>query len=280
MSDGTQTNRAYALGHSARETARLEKMAALYNPSTHRLLAEAGVEPGMKVLDVGSGAGDVALLAADLVGPTGTVIGVEANPVLLDTAQERVHAAGLSNVRFICGDLHSVSLADDFDAVVGRLILLHMTDPATTLRSLVGHLRRDGIVVFQDIDMTHEPLDVPPSPLHNQSWNFIVRVFSQAGIDLAMGLKLHHVFVDAGLPAPQMHLSAPIGTGPEWAGYDFAAQALRVALDMAQTRGWTTADEVVALDVDTFAARWRDEVGCQNGVITLAPYVGAWTRKL
>jgi ubiquinone/menaquinone biosynthesis C-methylase UbiE len=59
--------------------------------------------------------------AADLVGPTGADIGIDANPELLDTARERMRASGLTNVCFICGDLHGVAL-DDFDAVLGRLI--------------------------------------------------------------------------------------------------------------------------------------------------------------
>ena len=85
MSDGTQTNRTYALGYSTEETARLEKQAHLWNASTRGLFKEAGIGAGMKVLDIGSGAGDVALLAADLVGPSGTVIGVDSDPAVLET---------------------------------------------------------------------------------------------------------------------------------------------------------------------------------------------------
>jgi cyclopropane fatty-acyl-phospholipid synthase-like methyltransferase len=279
VSERTQTPRAYVLGHSADETARLEKQAQLRNPSTRRFLDEAGVGPGMKVLDIGSGAGDVALLAADLVGSAGTVVGIDTNAVLLETARERVRAAGWSNVSFLCEDLDTVVLDDDFDAIVGRLILVHLAHPAATLRSLVGHLRPGGIVAFQDIDMMHEPLDVPPSPLHRLQGAWTRRVFAQGGVDLAMGLKLHHVFLDAGLPMPEMQLSAPVGGGAEWAGYDFLAMTFQTTLQSAQTLGLATAVEVAALDPGTFATRLRDEVVQQRGVITLSPYVGAWTRK-
>jgi tRNA A58 N-methylase Trm61 len=67
----------YVLGHSARELERLRRQAELVNPNTRQYLIEAGIAPGMRVLDVGSGAGDVAFLAAELVGPSGQVVGVD-----------------------------------------------------------------------------------------------------------------------------------------------------------------------------------------------------------
>ena len=94
-SEGTQTNRTYALGYSPEETARLQKQAQL------RTRRHDGCFEGswnclqkLKVLDIGSGAGDVALIAAGLVGPSGTVVGVDSDPAVLDTARERVRAAG------------------------------------------------------------------------------------------------------------------------------------------------------------------------------------------
>ena len=74
----------YALGRSTAETRRLIRQAQIYGPITRQFLVSAGIGTGMKVLDVGSGAGDVALLLADLVGPRGDVVGVEMNPVILE----------------------------------------------------------------------------------------------------------------------------------------------------------------------------------------------------
>src|SRR5947209_19663893 len=93
----------YAFGHSQAETERLRRQGTLFNPSTRHFLATAGIGAGMKVLDVGSGAGDVALLVADLVGPQGAVIGVEQDPGVLRTARDRAGAAGLAQVSFVAG---------------------------------------------------------------------------------------------------------------------------------------------------------------------------------
>ena len=67
----------YILGRSDAETRRLIVQHQLYGPFTRQFLTASGITAGMKVLDVGSGAGDVALLLAELVGPQGRVVGVE-----------------------------------------------------------------------------------------------------------------------------------------------------------------------------------------------------------
>ena len=275
MSKRNQTDPEYVMGRSAQETARLQKQSLLYNPSTRRLFEEAGITTGMKILDVGSGAGDVALLAADLVGPNGTVIGVDPNPSILQTARERVHAAGLGNVSFIAEDIRSVELDQDFDAVVGRVVLLYLDEPEALLRLLSGHLRPGGIVAFQDLDWTNGPTAVPPSRHLAQVWEWVPEMFRRAGLETQMGFKLHRIFLAAGLPAPTMHLYAPVGGGSDWAGYDYMANGLRSNLPHILQHGVATEEEV---DIDTFAERLRAEVVGQQGVIMLPTFIGAWAR--
>src|SRR5438067_8741635 len=113
MSASHTADAIYVMGRSEAETRRLRQQAEVYGPSTRRLLEDAGITTGMKVLDVGSGAGDVALLVADLVGPSGTVVGIDTNPAILDTARARVRAAGLTNVSFIEGDIRAVTMDRD-----------------------------------------------------------------------------------------------------------------------------------------------------------------------
>jgi ubiquinone/menaquinone biosynthesis C-methylase UbiE len=140
------------MGRTEEETQRLIRQEHLYGDSTRRLFEQAGIGPGMKVLDVGSGAGDVALLAAKLVGPTGSVVGVDQNPTVLHTARQRAAAAGLTNVLFVEGDIGAVPLPADFDAIVGRVVLMYVADPGAVLRTLVGYLKPGGIVAFSEGD--------------------------------------------------------------------------------------------------------------------------------
>jgi tRNA A58 N-methylase Trm61 len=91
----------YAMGRTEAEERRLQLQAALHEPDTRRLFEAAGIGAGMKVLDLGSGAGDTAMLAAEMVGPTGRVVGVDMNATILETARRRALEAGHANITFL-----------------------------------------------------------------------------------------------------------------------------------------------------------------------------------
>jgi ubiquinone/menaquinone biosynthesis C-methylase UbiE len=278
MSEPTATETGYLFGHSDNETHRLQKQARLFNPSTRRMAIEAGIAPGMKVLDVGSGAGDVALLLADLVGPEGRVVGVDRNSALLDTARARVAAAGARNVSFVAADIAQVALDQDFDAAVGRCVLFFVPDPVAVVRRVADAVRPGGAVAFQEPgNAALAPVAVPASPLLERMWGWIMELYRRAGMDAQMGLRLFPIFVEAGLPAPEMHLDAAVGGDEEWAGYDYMASLVRTLLPLFHQHGVATPDEV---QVETFADRLRTEVVGQGGVVTTWSFVTAWTRKL
>ena len=136
--------RQYTMGRSDEETERLIEQSRLLRPITERFLRSAGLARGMRVLDIGSGAGDVALVAAELVGPEGEVVGVDMNPEILETARHRVRQSGHRNVKFLAGDVHTLDTGGDFDALIGRLVLMYLPDPVATLKQLVTRLRPRG----------------------------------------------------------------------------------------------------------------------------------------
>lgn len=277
MTGHDQTFARYAFGHSDAETQRLQAQARLFGPSTRHLLITAGVDAGMRVLDVGSGAGDVALLTAELVGPTGNVVGVDSNPLLLEVARARADASGLANVSFVVGDIVDDLPQGPFDAVVGRCVLFFVAEPAAVLQRLVDAVRSGGVVAFQEPgNATLHPCALPPSPLLEQAWGWILEAYRRAGLDRYMGLRLLPLFQMAGLPAPTMHLDAAVGGGPDWEGYAYMAETLRAILPLILTHGVATADEVA---IDTFASRLRNEVLQQAGVVTTWSFVSAWAHK-
>jgi SAM-dependent methyltransferase len=122
------TGAPYVLGDTSAEHNRLVRQAAIFEPFTERLFRDAGVGAGQRVLDIGSGVGDVAMLAARLVGASGVVVGVERDPATLATARSRVARAGLSNVSFMETDVTNAVSNEPFDAVVGRVILQYLPD--------------------------------------------------------------------------------------------------------------------------------------------------------
>lgn len=266
----------YTMGRSDGETERLIQQSQLYEAVTRRFFQEAGLVSGMRVLDVGSGAGDVAMAAAELVGAEGEVVGVDVNAGILEMAQARVRELGFKNIQFIAGDARTLDVGGDFDAVVGRLVLMYMSDPAEALKQLTRHLRPGGIVAFQEVDFSpYLARSHSDTPLMNKLVEWGVGVFQHSGAHIEMGMDLHRTFIDAGLPAPILHFVAPLGGAETWAGYDFIANAFRSLLPLMEEFGIATAEEV---DVETLSDRIRDEIRVSKRPLLLPPHVTAWAR--
>src|SRR6185437_10233635 len=87
----------YVLGQSVHEYERLMLQGRFLRPYTEKFFRAAGIVPGMRVLDIGSGMGDVSLLAADLVGPRGRVLGIDRDAAALNHAQRRAGEQGCSS---------------------------------------------------------------------------------------------------------------------------------------------------------------------------------------
>jgi ubiquinone/menaquinone biosynthesis C-methylase UbiE len=271
----TRGDARYTMGRSKEEEDRLIQQSQLYDAVTRRLLTMAGLGSGMRVLDIGSGTGDVAMTAAELVGPGGSVVGVDMNPAILETARTRAREAGFANIEFVAGDARTLDLGD-FDALIGRLVLMYMADPAEVLKQLATRVRPGGIVAFQEVDFTpYRQMYRPDTPVANKLIDWALGVFERSGAHVAMGFDLYHTFVKAGLPEPYMHFESPVG-GPEgWAGYSYIANGFRSLLPLLEAYGIATAEEV---GVDTLAERVRQEVVTSKRPLLLPPHVTAWAQ--
>lgn len=266
----------YVLGHSEQELERLAVQARLVEPVTRRLAREAGIVPGMRVLDVGSGAGDVTFLAADLVGADGEVVGVDRSPAAVATARARADALLLRNVSFRAGDPTKMTFEEPFDAILGRYVLEFQADPAAMLRKLKVHVRPGGVIVFHELDCAAAS-SYPPAAIHDRCCEWWIEVLSRTGADPRVGLKLHATFLAAGLAAPTMRLEAFIGGGPACADYlrvGVADLMGSVAHDLERL-GIATAAE---LGLETLAERMTDEVIANGSVIVGRSEIGAWVR--
>ena len=261
-------------GHRSAELHRLNHQGRLFADLTEQVLQRAGIEPGMHVLDVGCGIGDASLLAASLVGPTGSVLGVDGSTEAIAIARQRSAAAGLKHLTFEVADLTTFRAPWPMDALVGRLILGYVANPAATLRRLLPAVRPGGLVVFQEMDMS-SARSTPEIPLYTVLLAWIHATFWRAGLELDMGSKLHATFRRAGLPAPEMLLSARVESGPDSYAYDYLAQTARSLLPLMKQF------EIISsaiFEVDTLADRLREAVVEANAVLVMPALVGAWTR--
>lgn len=256
------------------EYRRLQLQASLYAPLTRRFLVEAGVGPGMRVLDVGSGTGDVSFLAAEIVGEHGSVVGVELSPARAALAQRRARDTGHANVVFRVADVGSYEIVGSFDAFVGRFVLRELRDAVDTLHRLAALAPR-GIIAFQEKILTTAVRSFPPIEALERAVASIDETRRRAGVELEIGVKLPALFRAAGLPRPSLSVEAPIGCGRDWAGFDYLAETLREMLPLATLYGVVDPEEVA---IDDLAARMRAEAG-PDGCIVLTPCVGAYVRS-
>jgi SAM-dependent methyltransferase len=193
-----ETDPTYVFERSSDEHVRLTRQAALFEPMTERLFRDAGITRGMRVLDVGSGVGDIAILVARLVGPDGSVVGVDVDGSTLQTARDRAGLLGLQNVTFIQGDVRSAEIGADFDAAVGRLVLLYLADPAEALHAIKEHVRPGGVLAFQELDLDQVPSrSFPEGTLWDQTGRLVIETFAGAGTRVRMGRQLFSSFVEA-----------------------------------------------------------------------------------
>jgi len=264
----------YALGYTDAEDDRLIRQAALNAPYTERLFREAGIGPGHRVLDLGSGMGDVSILVAGLVGTSGEVVGIERNAASIERAQARVAAGGLRNVTFLKTDVNKIVVDQPFDAVVGRFILMFLPDPVSVLRSVSHLVRPGGVLAFQ------EPSWIPMLALGDRLplWSCVLRSIHEtilrSGANPEMGLALYSIFQEIGLPAPKMHLEIPLGSDTGF---------VRIISDLVCSLQPLAMVHNVSLeelgDLNTLRDRICAEIAAANTVVSVVPLLGAWSRK-
>ncbi len=263
----------YLLGNSDREHGRLIRQATRLAPVTECFFREAGIGDGQRVLDLGSGVGDVAMLAARIVGPSGYVTGVERDARSIAKARARASEAGLNNVSFHECDVAEITSDTPFDAVVGRYILQFLPDPVGVLRNVVKLVRPGGVIAFQEQSWAPFVLMSSHVPLWCAAVTLLRDVAHRAGLHMEMGVELFSAFQSVGLPAPRMRLSMELG---------FDADFTSWVSDVVCSLGPQPADLETSLkalgDPGTLAERLHSEVVTANAVVPWLALVGAWCR--
>jgi cyclopropane fatty-acyl-phospholipid synthase-like methyltransferase len=263
----------YVMGRSAAETDRLQLQGAVLASHTEYLLRLAGIAPGMRVLDVGCGPGDVSMAVARLVGPAGAVIGVDMDPNVLDVARVRAENAGLTNISYVESDLAGLLLDEPVDALTGRLILMHLKEPAAIVRALSRSVRSGGIVSFQDYDMARSR-SVPQIPLVARCTEWIGQAIRAGGGNPAIGEQIPSILRDAGLSVEGAASVRPGGTADSVL-VAYLADTLAGVLPVLVRYGLVTEAEV---GIDTLTGRLTREVRQAGATLWTPELAAAWAR--
>ena len=262
----------YVLGSNDAEIARLDFQAAALAENTTRLLREAGIAEGMRVLELGTGLGHVAFDVARLVGPAGEVVGIDQSEELLTVARRRRAEQGFDHVRFEQADARRFRDAEPFDAIVTRLMLFHLPDAVDVVAHHVGGLREGGTFLAVDYDIGTLRSE-PSVPLVAAATVWIESAFRAAGADPRIGAHLALLLGAGGVSdvrtlGLQEYLPPDDPRGPvQFAGVVASLAAQIVGSGIATER---------ELDLATLRERIAQQLQGANAVVLPPALVGAW----
>ncbi len=265
----------YLMGHTDHERRRLALQAAVLNPLTEAFFLRAGLAPGMRVLDLGCGVGEVALIAARLVGPHGHVTAIDLDSGALQVARARATEAGLTHLSFEQGNIAEHRAPQPYDAIIGRHILIHTPDPPAVLRQAAAQIHPAGILAFQEYDLSRQYPSTPAKPLYAQTLQLVIDLFTRATL-AAIGMRLFQMFHDAGLTNVQSRAEFLVDGGPDCPFYEWVAETVRSLLPKLEAMGIATAE---AVDVETLADRLKEEALTVGGCVASPVVVGTFGRR-
>lgn len=264
----------YLYEYGETEEQRLIAQGKVLDPLTRRLLVSAGITPGMRVLDLGSGVGNVSTLAAELVGPDGAVVGIDKDPEAVARARRRAQRTGDTNIEYLEGDVHTLEgVQGHFDAVIGRVVLAYLADPTAALRAAAARLRPGGVICMQEGDMAYD-WSCPETPLWQQVRSWFLEAMTRASCDPRMAHSLFPAFRAAGLPDPELKLEAVAGGGAMAPAFGWANAVIGV-VPLMERMGIATREQV---HPDTLLDRLLAESDSQNGTVVGPLLFGAWAR--
>ena len=275
MSAVTKPETEYVLGRTFAEHQRLLRQGRLISRITDHFVEQIGLAPGMRVLDIGGGVGDLSLFAAKAVGSSGHVVCIDTDPSALALAEQRAVREGVGNILFHESDFYRYPVSVSCHAVIGRCVLLHQQDPVAAVRAVIKHLRPGGIVAFQE-PWFSRAFSTPDAPLFQAMLGWMHETVHRSGLDGDIGVRLPVIFEAAGLPRPQLAFEMLVDCNAESEIYDFCAETLRSLLPRIEELGISTAKRI---QLDTLAERLKAEARKLATVIGVMPLVGAWTYK-
>jgi 2-polyprenyl-3-methyl-5-hydroxy-6-metoxy-1,4-benzoquinol methylase len=272
-----QTSPHYVLGHSDAELKRLQLQSIVYSGITRRMIRDCGIEPGMRVLDIGSGAGDVAMLIADAVGPSGKVVAIDREPRAVDAARNRVQEAGYKQIECIVATDEALPRGLPFDAAVGRFVLVHQTDPTATVRRAAAAVRPGGIVAFQEPAMLVPSFIFPTIEIQRAffaypHWPAVIKAFVSSP-DVAG--RMVRIFEVADLPDPQSVWESVLGDH----GSDLVTLYAMGLTRMQPIFAHLKIAPPDLGDPETLADRLRAQMAEADARLLSTPQAGVWARR-
>jgi SAM-dependent methyltransferase len=185
----------YPIERRPGEIERLHVQGAAMAPDCAVMLDMIGVSAGWTCLDLGCGPGGITGLLSERAGPSGRVVGLDADPIFIEYARGRAAA----NVEFVFGNAYRTGLPDGgFDLVHMRFVASTAGHPEALLQEAIRLARPGGFVAIQEPDMATLRCN-PPHPAWDRLKAALEGAFANAGADICLGRRLFAVVRGIGL---------------------------------------------------------------------------------
>jgi ubiquinone/menaquinone biosynthesis C-methylase UbiE len=238
--------RRYDWAELPEEARRLEAQAKALEPITSKELKIMDIHPNMKILDAGCGTGAVTRKIAQL-SKQGISIGIDLDPLFIETAKTLAENEGISNILFEQGNIDEISYEDGFfDRAYCRLVLMHVDDPVKTVRELIRVTKKGGLVAISDND-DGIIISYPHAPKFQELWKKFGQMSGEKGMNRYIGRELFSILSQAGLSSIQVFPFPMHGTQENPAMLrglvSVPMQILATSKDKMVEEGWFTEEE-------------------------------------
>jgi SAM-dependent methyltransferase len=263
----------YLLARGSDEVGRLTSWAEVWQPETEEMLDQIPIQVGWQCIDLGCGPRGILGTLSRRVGPTGTVLGLDADPAQVAAAGEYARANGYANVSLMRGDAYATGLPrSSFDLVHARFLLTPLGREKALLEEMLALARPGGRIVLQESDSSSYISD-PPQPAWDRLKELTVAAFARGGGDYNTGRHLYGILRRAGLE--NIHLRAAVLPLP--GGHPFRRWPLQSVAALRKPMiewGLTTEAELESLLAKGEAIAADDDVFLLSFMV-----VQAWGQK-
>lgn len=204
-------------------------MASIGEDITRKLIEYGKIKPGMKVLDLGCGSGDISFLISGYVGTEGTVVGIDNNENAISNATNKLQESGLTNLSFYVKDLTQDFEFDnrDFDAIIVRRVLMYLPDVENVIKAAAQYLKTDGVFLAQENDISLTPIGLKSMPIHRKIIRLIRETLKKENVNFKMGFDLFSVLTNANLRVEKIWAEAALSTPTQHTPWAFLASVMK-----------------------------------------------------
>lgn len=204
-------------------------MANIGEDITRKLIESGEIKPGLKILDLGCGNGNVTFLLSRYIGSDGIVVGIDSNPHTIEDAKKKSKELGLSNLHFCVGDITQDFKIEhsNFDTIIVRRVLMYLLNPEKTIATAIKYLKPNGIFLAQENNISLTPIGLESMPQHKKIIDLIRKTLEKENVNFNMGFDLNTILTNSGLRVEKVWAEAVLSTQNQHTPWAFLAQVMK-----------------------------------------------------